>query len=60
MHWQTGEEATDWEIKKTLKEAFYLLYDIPARREDFTRLTGGTKFPLFFCATRWVGDMQVA
>ena len=37
-----------------------MLHDTPARKEDFTRLTGGTKFPLFFCATRWVEDRQVA
>ena len=34
---KTGAEATDWEIKKTLKGAFYMLHDTPARREDFTR-----------------------
>ena len=56
---KTGAEATDWEIKKTLKGAFYLLHDTPARREDSTRATGGTQFPLSFCATRWIEDRRV-
>ena len=55
-----GAEATDWEIKKTLKRAFCLLHDTPACREDFTRVTGGTQFPLSFCATRWIEDRRFA
>ena len=51
---KTGAE--DWEIKMTLKGAIYLLHDTPERREDFTRVTGGTRFPLSFCATRWIED----
>ena len=29
-------------------------------REDFTRVTGRTQFPLSFCATRWIEDRRVA
>ena len=46
----TGAEATDWEIKKTLKH--------DTRREESTRVTGGTQ--LSFCATHCIEDRRVA
>ena len=49
---KTGLEATNWNIKKTLRGAFYILYYSPARREDYERVTGCSKYPLNFCATR--------
>ena len=32
----------------------------PARRGDFTEVTGSNQFPLPFCGTRWVEDEKVA
>ena len=49
---KTGVEATNWNIKKTLRSAFYILHDYPARREDYESVTDCSKYPLNFCATR--------
>ena len=49
---KTGAESTGWNIKATMKGAFQLLKDSPARREDFVTVTGSSKFPLQFCSTR--------
>ena len=37
-----------------------ILHDTPVRREDFISVTGQERFPLFFCATRWVEDTDAA
>ena len=47
-------------IKATMKGCFQLLHDSPARRADFVSVTGSELFPLFFGATRWVEDRDVA
>ena len=49
-----GVNATDWDIKKLMKGAFYTLHDTPARREDYIKQTGSKEFTLSFCATRFV------
>ena len=49
---QTGVDATNWNIKKTLHSAFYILHDSPERPEDYESVTGSSKYPLNFCATR--------
>ena len=49
---KTGVEATNWNIKKILRSAFYILHDSPARREDYESVTGCSKNPLNFCATK--------
>ena len=58
---QTGvEKKTSWGIKKVLKGGFQILHNTPARRDDFVAVTGSTKYPLYFCATRWVENKLVA
>ena len=57
---KTGSEKSGWEIKPVLKGSFQFLHDTPARREDFISVTGCSVFPLFFCATRWIEDSDVA
>ena len=56
----TGTEASGWEIKKTLKVAYTVLHESPARRDDYQSVTGSSKVPLGFCATRWIEDKPVA
>ena len=51
---KSDAEATNWNIKKVLQSAFQILHDSPARREDYESVTGSKKYPLFFCATRFV------
>ena len=49
-----GVESEDWRLKKVLKGVYYLLrllYDSPARPEDYVSVTGSSKFSVPFCAT---------
>lgn len=57
---KVGAETSGWNLKNVFKGAFTVLHDTPARRDDYVAVTGETKFPLFFCATRWVEDTAVA
>ena len=57
---RTGFEKTEWKIDRLLKSLWYLFNESPARREDYTRITGSSTFPLQFCGTRWVEDCNVA
>ena len=45
---KTGVEKADWCIKNTLKGSFQILHDTPARRSDYSSITGSDIFPLFF------------
>ena len=49
---KTGAEKPGWNLKTLLKGSFKILHDTPARREDYETVTGSSKYPLFFCATR--------
>ena len=49
---KTGIDKSSWKIKETMKGAFYVLRDKPARRKDYTAVTKSTTFPFYFCATR--------
>ena len=49
-----GAESSGWNMKAILKGVFSILHDTLARREDYISITGKERFPLLFCATRWV------
>ena len=51
---KSGAEASGWNLKMLLKLCFHLLKDTLARRDDFISITEWTKFPLQFCATRFL------
>jgi len=57
---RSGFESTGWKIDSLLKLMFYLFNESPARRSDYTQISGSTKFPLQFCGTRWIEDSRVA
>ena len=42
---KTGAESTSWELKNILKGACILFHDTPARRDDYTSITGSIDFP---------------
>ena len=44
---KTGEDKTDWEVKKLLKALHQILYDTQARRADYTDVMESQQFPLF-------------
>ena len=58
---QTGEKATDWNIKKLLSSMNKIFDKSPYRRADYERLTAtSTEYPLKFCAHRWIENASVA
>ncbi|KAI4803093.1 hypothetical protein KUCAC02_006650 [Chaenocephalus aceratus] len=48
---------TMWQLERLLRAMHYLFHNVPARREDFTSLTGSSCFPLPFCGHRWVENV---
>ena len=57
---ETGATKSDWDDKKLLKGTHRILRYTPARKEDYFNLTGCSKFPLPFVATRWVEGKGVS
>ena len=57
---RTGFEKTSWKIDRLLKSLWYIFDESPARRENYTLITGSQIFPLQFCGTRWIEDSSVA
>ena len=55
-----GAVATGWHIDNLLRSLWYLFSDAPAKKEDFMKISESKKFPLQFCATRWLEDIAVA
>ena len=45
---------------RTPPQVFYLFEDSPARRQDYTEITGSSVFPLRFCCVRWIENCSVA
>ena len=56
----TGCQDRDWKTEGMLRALWYLFHHSPARRDDYTTVTGSTVFPLKFWATWWVEDDRVA
>lgn len=57
---KTGILKTGWEIIEFFRAAHNLFKFAPARRGDFTRITGSKTFPLQMCSVRWVENGKVA
>lgn len=57
---RAGCAATDLELESALSSLKWLFKDVPARREDYTEVTGSTSFPLDFCNHRWLENGKVA
>ena len=49
---KTSAENAECNIKETLKGAFQVFHNSPARRDDFESMTGMKVYPLLFCAAR--------
>ena len=54
-----GCEKTSWNIDHLLTCLYWLFKDLPARREDYTAVTGSNVFPEKSCAFRWVENAAV-
>ena len=57
---RSGFGAVKWELEHSFNCLYHLFKDSPARREDFTSLTGSSVFPRKFCQTRWIENVPVA
>ena len=53
-------KQTGWGIDLLLKSLYSHLHETPARRKDYTKMTGSEVFPLQFCGHRWLEDKRVA
>ena len=56
---ETGHLKAGWKVHDMLSSAYYLFKGSPARRAEFTLITGSTTFPMKFCKTRWVENVPV-
>lgn len=57
--YKAGVAASKWGLDFLLSSLSTLFHDAPARREDFTTVTGQTLFPHKFVAHRWVENIPV-
>ena len=57
---RSDESKTKWGIDTLLKALHNLFDESPAKREDYTKITGSDIFPLPFCSHRWLKDKSVA
>ena len=57
---KTAFDKSNMKIKETLKGGFQLFHNSPARHEDYESVSWSTKYPLYYCATRWVENKLVA
>ena len=56
VHWHLNET----EVEEVLSSLYWLFVDSPARKEDFTEITGSMVFPLKFCKHRWLENVPVS
>ena len=49
---KAGMQSTDWMLKEVLNNAYHILHDSPARRDDYQTVTGSSVSPLNFCSTQ--------
>lgn len=57
--YRAGVSATKWGLDCLLSSLNALFEDAPARREDFSAVTGQHTFPLKFVAHRWLENVPV-
>ena len=57
---RTGMKQTGCRINLLLKSLYSHLHETPARKEDYTKMTGSEVFPLQFCGHRWLENKRVA
>ena len=56
---KTGATAAEWKVEALLSSLYYLFKDSPARREDFSKVSGSTRLPLKFVNHRWLENETV-
>lgn len=53
-------KKSNWQLDVFLRSCYYLFKDSPARRADYTRVTGSSTFPMKFVGVRWLENQCVA
>lgn len=61
MHnaFKAGSAKTKWGVEQTFSCLFWLIKDSPARREDYSKVTGSNVFPKLYCQHRWLENLPV-
>ena len=59
MHLEQWSGTTNWDIEQTLNCLYWLFKDSPARRDDYTKVTGSAVFPVRYCQHRWLENVTV-
>ena len=57
---KAGASASEWGTAGVLSALYWLFVDSPARREDFSTITGSSIFPQKYCKHRWLENVPVA
>nr|XP_037269779.1 uncharacterized protein LOC119161427 [Rhipicephalus microplus] len=57
--YRAGVLASKWGLENLLSSLSAIFHDAPARREDFSTVTGQVTFPLNFAPHRWVENVPV-
>ncbi|KAL3205778.1 hypothetical protein MRX96_052930 [Rhipicephalus microplus] len=57
--YRAGGVASKWGLENLLSSLSAIFHDAPARREDFSTVTGQVTFPLNFASHRWVENVPV-
>lgn len=55
---KTGMNSVQWQLSTFLRDIYYLFNDSPARRAEYTSVSGSNVFPLRFCSTRWLDNVK--
>jgi len=58
--YKTGLQKTKWELEDFLRSLSNLFKESPARRGDYTKITGSSLFPMTFCSIRWIKNAPVS
>nr|XP_054921779.1 uncharacterized protein LOC129382223 [Dermacentor andersoni] len=56
---KTGHAATGWQLVEFLWAMYNLFKCVPARRDEYTRITGSNIYPLKFCSVRWLENVRI-
>ena len=56
---KAGVSDTEWDIGHKLSALYTLFDEVPARRDDYEKVTKQALYPLQFCAHRWVENVSV-
>ena len=55
-----GAVASGWQLDRLFSNLHWLCQDSPARRDDYTKVTGSLLFALNFCKHRWLENVLVS